>query len=213
MTTLVGLAGGTSSGKTSFARSIVRRIGDDKAVLLSQDAYYFDPSHLPPDDRAKINYDHPDAYETSLLIEHLDALKNGQPIPRLVYDYVEHARVNTGKTIEPRPVILLEGIMVLADEALRDRFDMKLFIDADADVRILRRLARDVRDRGRTIDSVTKQYLESVRPMHLQFTEPSKRYADLVIPEGAHNDIALDLVVARIQELLNGDDAGDGRPT
>ena len=204
MPVLIGLAGGTGSGKTSLARSIVRRIGVDNAVLLSQDAYYVDPSHLPFEERTKINYDHPDSYETSLLLEHLDALKAGRAVPRLVYDYVEHARVDTGELIESAPVILLEGIMVLADKALRERFDMKLFIDTDADVRILRRLARDMRDRGRTLESVTKQYLESVRPMHLQFTEPSKRHADLIVPEGAHNDVALDLVVARIQELLSG---------
>ena len=177
-------------------------MGADKAILLSQDAYYFDPSHLPFEERTKINYDHPDAYETSLLIEHLDALKSGQSVPRLAYDYVEHARVDTGELIESRSVVLLEGIMVLAEEALRERFDMKLYIDTDADVRILRRLARDLSDRGRTLESVTEQYLESVRPMHLQFTEPSKRYADLIIPGGAENDVALDVVVARIRELL-----------
>ncbi len=203
MSVLIGIAGGTGSGKTSFARSIVRRIGADNAVLLSQDAYYVDPSNLPFEERTKINYDHPDSYETSLLLEHLDALKAGRSIPRLAYDYVEHVRVDTGELIESAPLILLEGIMVLADATLRERFDMKLFIDTDADVRILRRLARDLRDRGRTLESVTKQYLDSVRPMHLQFTEPSKRYADLIVPEGAHNDVALDLVVARIQELLS----------
>lgn len=203
MSVLIGIAGGTGSGKTSFARSIVRRIGADNAVLLSQDAYYVDPSNLPFEERTKINYDHPDSYETSLLLEHLDALKAGRSIPRLAYDYVEHVRVDTGELIESAPLILLEGIMVLADATLRERFDMKLFIDTDADVRILRRLARDMRDRGRTLESVTKQYLDSVRPMHLQFTEPSKRYADLIVPEGAHNDVALDLVVARIQELLS----------
>lgn len=204
MSVLIGIAGGTGSGKTSFAHSIVSRIGEDSAVLLSQDAYYVDPSNLPFEERTKINYDHPDSYETSLLLEHLAALKAGRSVPRFAYDYVEHARVETGELVEPAPVILLEGIMVLAEEALRERFDMKLFIDTDADVRILRRLARDLRERGRTLESVTKQYLESVRPMHLQFTEPSKRYADLIIPEGAHNDVALDLVVARIQELLKG---------
>ena len=203
MPVLIGLAGGTGSGKTSFARSIVRRIGADNAILLSQDAYYVDPSNLPFEERTKINYDHPDSYETSLLLEHLDALKAGRSIPRLAYDYVEHVRVDTGERIESAPLILLEGIMVLADETLRECFDMKLFIDTDADVRILRRLARDMRERGRTLESVTRQYLDSVRPMHLQFTEPSKRYADLIVPEGAHNDVALDLVVARIQELLS----------
>ncbi len=200
---LIGLAGGTSSGKTSFAQAIVKQIGAGNAVLLSQDAYYVDPSHLPFEERAKINYDHPDSYETSLLIEHLDHLKAGQSVPQFVYDYVEHARVDTGELIQPTPVILLEGIMVLAVKQLRERFDIKLFIDTDADVRLLRRLSRDIRDRGRTLESVTRQYLESVRPMHLEFTDPSKRYADLVIPEGAHNNVALDLVVARIQELLN----------
>lgn len=203
MSVLIGLAGGTSSGKTSFARAVVERIGPVNAVLLSQDAYYVDPSHLPFEERGKINYDHPDSYETSLLLEHLDLLKAGKSVPRFVYDYVEHARVDTGERIEPSPVILLEGIMVLAVEALRERFDIKLFIDTDADVRLLRRLSRDIRDRGRTLESVTRQYLASVRPMHLEFTDPSKRYADLIIPEGAHNNVALDLVIARIQELLN----------
>ncbi len=203
MPVLIAIAGGTGSGKTSFARSIVQRIGVDNAVVLSQDAYYVDPSHLPFEERTKINYDHPDSYETSLLLEHLDALKSGRSVPRLAYDYVEHARSDTGELIESAPVILLEGIMVLVDKTLRERFDMKLFIDTDADVRILRRLARDMKDRGRTLESVTKQYLESVRPMHLQFTEPSKRYADLIVPEGAHNEVALELVVARIRELLS----------
>ena len=201
---VIGIAGGTSSGKTSFAKEIADRMGPDKVVVLSQDAYYIDPSPLPPAERAKINYDHPDAYETELLLEHLDTLKAGEAVPRLAYDYVEHARVVTGENVEPRPIILLEGIMVLVDERLRERFDIKLFIDTDADVRILRRLTRDVQDRGRTIASVTKQYLESVRPMHLEFTEPSKRNADVIIPRGASNDVALDLVAARIAELAGG---------
>ena len=198
---VIGIAGGTSSGKTSFAKEIMNRMGPDKVVLLSQDAYYVDPSALPFEERAQVNYDHPDAYETELLVEHLDALKAGKAVPRLAYDYIEHARVVTGHNVEPRPVILLEGIMVLVDVRLRERLDIKLFIDADADIRILRRLARDVQDRGRTIESVTKQYLESVRPMHVDFTEPSKRYADLIIPKGARNEIALDFVAARIAEL------------
>jgi uridine kinase len=202
MSILIGIAGGTSSGKTSFARAIVERIGEGNVVLLSQDAYYVDPSHLPFEERTTINYDHPDAYETRLLLQHLDELKAGRSVPRFAYDYVEHARVDTGELINPTPVILLEGIMVLADEKLRERFDIKLFVDTDADVRLLRRLSRDIRDRGRTLESVSRQYLESVRPMHLQFTDPSKRHADLIVPKGAHNRIALDLVIARIQELL-----------
>ena len=170
-------------------------------MVLSHDAYYVDPSPLPFEERAKINYDHPDAYETELLVEHLDALKTGKAVSRLAYDYVAHARVVTGENVEPRPVVLVEGIMVLVDARLRERFDIKLFIDTDADIRILRRLARDVQDRGRTIESVTRQYLESVRPMHVDFTEPSKRYADLIVPKGAQNEVALDFVTARIAEL------------
>ena len=199
---VIAIAGGTSSGKTSFAKAVVAKIGSEHALLLSQDAYYRDPSHLPFEERAQINYDHPNAYETPLLIEHLDELRAGRAIPKLGYDYVEHARVVTGKTHEPKRIVILEGIMTLEDQELRKRFDIKLFVDTDADVRILRRLGRDIRDRGRTIESVTEQYLASVRPMHLEFTEPSKRYADLIIPEGARNQVALELVVARIRELL-----------
>ncbi len=201
---VIAIAGGTSSGKTSFAKEIANRMGPDKVVVLSQDAYYVDPSPLPFEERAKINYDHPDAYETELLVEHLDALKAGKAVSRLAYDYVAHARVVTGENVEPRPVVLVEGIMVLVDARLRERFDIKLFIDTDADIRILRRLARDVQNRGRTIESVTKQYLESVRPMHVDFTEPSKRYADLIVPKGARNIVALDFVAARITELIPG---------
>ena len=199
---LIGIAGGTSSGKTSFAKAIVDRIASPRIVLLSQDAYYVDPSSLPFEERTRINYDHPDAYETELLLEHLDALKAGEPVPRLSYDYVEHARVVTDERVEPEPVILLEGIMVLVDQRLRERLDMKIYIDTDADVRILRRLPRDIRDRGRTLESVTEQYLASVRPMHLEYTEPSKRYADVIVPGGAQNVCALDTVIARIRELL-----------
>ena len=191
---IIGIAGGTSSGKTSFAKEIAHRMGPDRVVVLSQDAYYVDPSPLPFEERAKINYDHPDAYETELLVEHLDALKAGKAVSRLAYDYVAHARVVTGENVERRPVVLV-------DARLRERFDIKLFIDTDADIRILRRLARDVQDRGRTIESVTRQYLESVRPMHVDFTEPSKRYAALIVPKGAQNEVALDFVTARIAEL------------
>jgi uridine kinase len=201
---IIALAGGTGSGKTSFARLIAERVGEEKTLLLSQDAYYYDPSHLPFEERAKINYDHPDAYETELLLDHLDALKRGEPIPRLSYDYVRHARVTLDEPIEPRPIVLLEGILVLESASLRQRFDIKLYIDTDADVRVLRRLRRDMLERGRSLESVTEQYLSSVRPMHLEFIVPSKRYADLIIPEGAENQVALDIVVARIQELATG---------
>lgn len=199
---VIGVAGGTGSGKTCFAEAIADRVGRERAILLSQDAYYHDPSHLEPEARTKVNYDHPDAYDTDLLLSHLDALKRGDAIPKLAYDYVAHARVTPSETIAPKPLILLEGILVLGDSRVRERLDIKLFIDTDADVRVLRRLARDVLDRGRTIESVTEQYLRSVRPMHLEFTEPSKRHADLIIPEGAMNQVALDVVGARVEALL-----------
>lgn len=199
---LIGVAGGTGSGKTSFAKTIAERIGPHSALLLSQDAYYFDPSDLDLEERARINYDHPSAYDTKLLLEHLDRLKENQSIPRLSYDYTKHARVTSTERLEPKPLVILEGILVLEDAQIRDRLDIKIFIDTDADVRILRRLKRDVMQRGRTLESVTKQYLESVRPMHLEFIEPSKRYANLIVPEGGENQVALDLVIARIQEFL-----------
>jgi uridine kinase len=201
--TLMGIAGGTSSGKTSFAAAIVNRVGEARSLLISMDAYYHDPSHLALEERTRVNYDHPDAYDVDLLVEHLDQLRRGEPVPRLAYDYVRHARVRTDERLEPRPLVILEGILALENARLRERFDIKLFIDTDADVRILRRLGRDVLERGRTLESVTKQYLESVRPMHLEFTEPSKRFADLIVPEGARNQVALDLVAARVEELLS----------
>jgi uridine kinase len=154
------------------------------------------------EERARINYDHPSAYDTDLLVAHLDALKRGEPVPRLAYDYVEHARVSLDGSVEPRPLVLLEGILVLEDRRVRERLDIKIFLDTDADVRLLRRIGRDVTERGRSLESVARQYLEWVRPMHLEFTEPSKRYADLIVPEGAENQVALDLVVARVLELL-----------
>jgi uridine kinase len=198
----IGVAGGTASGKTTFARAIAARVGTEKVAILSQDAYYHDPSHLPFEERTRINYDHPNAYDTELLTSHLDALKRGEAVARLGYDFVAHARVVLEGQVEPRPIVLLEGILILEDPRLRDRLDIKIFIDTDADVRVLRRLRRDIEERGRTLESVTHQYLETVRPMHLEFTEPSKRYADLIVPQGARNEVALDLVTARVLELL-----------
>lgn len=197
----IGIAGGTSSGKTSLAKAIRDELGSDQAVLLSHDAYYVDPSVLPFEERTRINYDHPDAYETSLLIEHLSALESFESVPRLAYDFVEHARVNTGDRVEPRPIVLIEGNLVLAVAPLRERFDLKIYVDADADVRVLRRIARDIQDRGRTLESVTHQYLESVRPMHLEYMGPSRRFADLVVPEGAHNETAVSLLIAGIRAM------------
>jgi uridine kinase len=199
---LVGIGGGTGSGKTSLAIRIQERLGEDRCLLLKQDAYYKDSSNLAPEARATLNYDHPDAYDTSLLVQDLRDLKAGRPVPHLTYDHATYSRKVLADALTPRPLVILEGILVLAEEPLRRLMDMKLFIDADADVRILRRLDRDIRDRHRSFESVQKQYLDSVRPMHLEFVEPSKRYADLIIPGGAQNEVALEAVVSRIRVML-----------
>ena len=202
MSILIGVAGGTGSGKTSFARKLRARLGPERCLLIAQDAYYKDGSNLDPAARAALNYDHPDAFDTSLLVQDLRDLKAGRPVPHLAYDHATYARQVHPDPLAPHPVLLLEGILVLAEEALRRVMDIKLFIDTDADVRILRRLERDIRDRGRTFESVSRQYLESVRPMHLEFVEPSKRYADLIVPEGGENEVALEAVLARANAML-----------
>jgi len=202
MALLVGIAGGTGSGKTSLAHKIQERVGTDRCLLLAQDAYYKDESTLSPAAQAAINYDHPDAFDTSLLVQDLRDLMAGRPVPCLIYDHSTYSRRVLADPLTPKPVIILEGILVLAEEPLRRLMDIRLFIDTDADVRILRRLQRDIRERGRTFESVQRQYLESVRPMHLEFVEPSKRYADLIIPEGAENEVAVEAVVARVRAML-----------
>ncbi len=202
MAILVGVAGGTGSGKTSFAQKILERLGPERCVTIAQDSYYKDGSNLTPEERAAINYDHPDAFDTSLLIQDLRDLKAGRPVPHLTYDHAAYSRRVLLDPLPPRPVVLLEGILILAEEPLRRLMDIKLFIDTDADVRILRRLRRDLKERGRSFDSVEKQYLQSVRPMHLEFVEPSKRYADLIVPEGAENEVALEAVIARVRVML-----------
>ena len=202
MTVLVGIAGGTGSGKTSLALRIQERVGEERCLILAQDAYYKDGSSLTPEAQAAINYDHPEAFDTSLLVQDLRDLKAGRPVPHLTYDHGAYSRRVLPDPLEPSPVVILEGILVLAEESLRRILDIKLFIDADADVRILRRLQRDIHERGRSFESVQRQYLGSVRPMHLEFVEPSKRYADLIIPGGAQNEVALEAVVARVRAML-----------
>jgi uridine kinase len=202
VTVLVGIAGGTGSGKTSLAVKVRDRVGEDRCLLIAQDAYYKDGSTLSPAAQAAINYDHPDAFDTSLLVQDLRDLRAGRPVPHLTYDHASYARRVLSDPLKPRQVVILEGILVLAEEPLRRLMDIKLFIDTDADVRILRRLQRDILERGRSFESVQRQYLESVRPMHLEFVEPSKRYADLIIPEGAENEVALEAVVARVRAML-----------
>jgi uridine kinase len=202
VTVLVGIAGGTGSGKTSLAVKVRDRVGADRCLLIAQDAYYKDGSTLSPAAQAAINYDHPDAFDTSLLVQDLRDLRAGRPVPHLTYDHASYARRVLPDPLKPSQVVILEGILVLAEEPLRRLMDIKLFIDTDADVRILRRLSRDIQERGRSFDSVQRQYLDSVRPMHLEFVEPSKRYADLIIPEGAENEVALEAVVARVRAML-----------
>jgi uridine kinase len=202
MGVLVGIAGGTGSGKTSFAEKLASRLGLARCVSLAQDSYYKDGSTLSPEARAAVNYDHPDAFDTPLLVQDLRDLRAGRPAPHLAYDHATYSRRVLPDPLQPRPVILLEGILILVEEPLRRLMDIKLFIDTDSDVRILRRLRRDLTERGRAFESVEAQYLASVRPMHLEFVEPSKRYADLIVPEGAQNEVALEAVVARVNAML-----------
>ncbi len=199
---LIGVAGGSGSGKTTVSQSILERVGRECIAYLQHDAYYRDRSALPFEERARINYDHPDSLETDLLVEHLKALRAGGAVEVPQYDFAQHVRKTATRRVEARAVILVEGILIFADRALCDLFDIKIFVDTDSDLRVLRRLQRDIAERGRTMESVVAQYLETVRPMHLEFVEPSKRYADVIIPEGGFNTIAIDMVVARINAML-----------
>ncbi len=199
---VIGIAGGTGSGKTTVANVIIDRVGANHIALLPHDAYYKNLANLEPAQRTMINFDHPDSLDTSLLEEHIKQLKNHQSIELPVYDFKTHTRTDRTVHIEPQPVILVEGILILAEKTLRDLFDVKIFVDTDADIRFIRRLERDIAERGRTSTSVVNQYMATVRPMHLEFVEPSKRYADVIIPEGGLNTVAMDMVVARIEALL-----------
>jgi uridine kinase len=201
-TLVIGVAGGSGSGKTTVSDSILNRVGRNRIAYLQHDAYYRDRSNLPFEERARINYDHPDSLETELLIDQLKALQAWRTIQMPQYDFSKHTRKTETCLIEPRAVIMVEGILIFSDRTLRDMFDVKIFVDTDSDLRLARRLQRDIAERGRTTDSVIQQYLETVRPMHLEFVEPSKRYADVIIPEGGFNQIAIDMVVARINAML-----------
>jgi uridine kinase len=200
---IIGVAGGTGSGKTTVANTILDRVGRQRIAHIQHDSYYCDLSHLPPDERARINFDHPDSLETNLLIKHLEELRAWRPIEAPVYDFTSHSRTSRTVSIEPRHVILVDGILIFVEKALREMFNIKIFVDTDADLRFIRRLERDITERGRTTRSVIDQYLNTVRPMHLEFVEPSKRYADVIIPEGGFNTVALDMVVARIEATLS----------
>lgn len=196
---VIGVAGGSGSGKTSVARAIYEHFGDRSILVLEQDFYYKDQSHLPFEERLRTNYDHPLAFDNDLLIEHIHKLLRYEPIEKPVYDYKLHTRSDKVIHVEPKDVIILEGILVLEDERLRNLMDIKVYVDTDADIRIIRRLLRDINERGRTLESVIEQYVSVVRPMHNQFVEPTKRYADIIIPEGGHNHVAIDLMVTKIR--------------
>lgn len=199
---IIGIAGGTGSGKSTVSQSIERELGNKNVVLLSQDSYYADRPHLSFEERAKQNYDHPEAFEDTLLLEDLLQLRNGQPIRVPVYDFAQHQRTQETIHINPRPVVIVEGLLVLAEPQLRQIFDIKVYVDTDADTRILRRIHRDMNERGRSLESICSQYLNTVKPMHEAFVEPSKRYADIIIPEGGHNTVALSLLVSKIERYL-----------
>lgn len=199
---LIGVAGGTGSGKTSVTKAISEKLGKDSILIIEQDAYYKDQSDKSFEERLKTNYDHPLAFDTDLLIEHLNKLLRYEPIDKPVYDYKRHTRSKEVIRLEPKEVIILEGILVLEDERLRNLMDIKVYVDTDADIRIIRRIVRDTRERGRTLESVIDQYINVVRPMHNQFVEPTKRYADIIIPEGGHNTVAIDLMVTKIKSIL-----------
>jgi uridine kinase len=197
---VLGIAGGSGSGKSTIARAILDALPAGRGVLLQQDNYYRPQTHLPPPERERVNYDHPDALELDLLTGHLDALRTGSPILRPTYDFTVHDRSKDGVRIEPAPVIVVEGILVLADDRLRSRFEVKLYVDTDADIRLMRRVRRDLEHRGRSFAQIRKQYYETVRPMHLAFVEPSKRFADIIIPEGGQNRVALDFLLSFVRQ-------------
>ncbi len=199
---IIGIAGGTGSGKTTVARSIYDRVGRDRIEWISHDSYYRNFEGLSPEERHHINFDHPDSLETELLARHLDVLSKGSSVEVPIYDFTTHARKPETTRVEPRKVIIVEGILVLAEAELRRRIHIKLFVDTPPDIRFMRRLVRDIKSRGRSMESVIEQYMTTVRPMHEEFVEPSKRYADLIIPEGGENLVAIDAINARIESLL-----------
>ncbi len=199
---IIGIGGGTGSGKTTVAREVRKHFPEESVVILHHDSYYVDRSDLPPSSRENINYDHPDSFDNELLLFHLNELRGGRPVEKPIYDFETHTRRKETITVRTARIILIEGILVLAEDALRESMDIKLYVDTDADERFIRRLRRDIADRGRTVDQVIEQYLKTVRPMHLQFVETSKRYADVIIPEGGQNRVAVDLIVTKARDIL-----------
>lgn len=200
---IIGVAGGSGSGKTTISNQIRTYIGEGHLAYIQHDCYYRDISHLTPEERNARNYDHPDSLETELLIQHLIQLKQGQTIEVPSYDFAIHNRRPETQTIMPSPIVLVEGILIFVDKQLREQMDMRIFVDTDADLRFIRRLQRDMSERGRSFSSVIEQYLGTVRPMHLEFVEPSKRYADIIVPAAGHNPVAMDMIISRIQAIVD----------
>lgn len=198
----IGITGGTGSGKSTIAKEIYRQFGEDCIAMIEQDSYYKDQSHLSMEDRVKTNYDHPNAFDNNLLVSHLESLLNGHSIQKPSYDFSIHNRIEDTTKVEPKEIVIVEGILILEDPRIREFLDIKIYVDTDADVRIIRRMVRDINERGRTMESVINQYLNVVKPMHNQFTEPTKKFADIIIPEGGHNKVAIDIIVAKIKEVL-----------
>ena len=199
---VVGIAGGTGSGKSTVTRAILESIPERNVAIIEQDCYYKDQSHLPAEERVNVNYDHPLAFDNGLLIEHVEKLIKGQAIEKPQYDFTVHNRKKQTLHVEPRDIILLEGILILDSPLLRELMDIKIFVDTDADVRIIRRIVRDMRDRGRSLESVINQYLNIVKPAHNEFCEPTKRYADIIIPEGGYNKVAVDIMVTKVKSII-----------
>jgi len=201
---LLGVAGGTGSGKTTVARAILDSVGQERISLIQQDSYYKDVNWRSESELLHHNFDHPSAIDNDLMVAHLAALKAGHAVEVPIYDFVRHRRTARTRRVEPQPVILVEGILIFVEPSLRELLDFKIYVDTDADIRLIRRLGRDMSERGRTVQDVLRQYLETVRPMHLEFVEPSKRWADVIIPEGGENRVALEMVVARVEQLIQG---------
>ena len=199
---VIGVAGGTGSGKTTVVREIIRNIGRSQVTVLHHDSYYRDVKEMPFEERVRINYDHPDSLETSLLIRHIQQLRDGQSVDVPTYDFAAHLRAAETERMEPRKVIIVDGLLILWDRDLRQMMDIKVFVDTDADLRFIRRLKRDIEERGRSAESVIEQYLTTVRPMHLEFVEPSKRYADVIIPQGGHNLVGVDMLLTKIRSVV-----------
>ena len=209
---LIGIAGGTGSGKTTVAQKLVERLPRNTAICIQQDSYYRDRRDLRPEEREHINFDHPDSLDNSLLVEHLQQIKAGNAIQKPQYDYVTHLRKEESITVEPHPVVVVEGILLLADAAVRSQLELMIFVDTDPDIRVLRRVRRDMDSRGRTFEQVRDQYYSTVRPMHIQFVEPSKRHAHVIVPEGGDNEIALDMVLTKLRSIIGIGPTSDRPP-